>query len=151
MPREARVARDPLFDHFERHVDDVMQQLFRRRSTPASYQRTWAPRVDVYEAEREFILVAELPGVDPDAVTFEVEEQEVTIQGERAVPTDRVPGTRGTHCLQLEIPFGAFERSLVLPAPVDASRASGTADNGMLIVRLPKIARRPQRVQVNIR
>ena len=133
-------------------MDDLVQRLL-RRPTPSSYQRAWAPRLDVYEAHGEFIVVVELAGVDPGAVTIEIEGAEVSITGTRE-PTRPPAGAAGValgaECLQIEIPFGAFERRLVLPVAVDAGRATADFADGTLTVRLPKANDGPKRVQIDV-
>lgn len=141
------MAKDPVIRHLEQHVDELVDHLL-RRSTPASYQRAWAPRIDVYETAAEFTAVVELAGVDPSSVTIEIEASDITIHGQRG---STMPPADGSQCLQLEIPFGRFERRLVLPAPVVADQARASFEDGMLVVHLPKLKQRgPTRVQVDI-
>lgn len=137
--------RDPVFDRLERQMDDLVERLL-RRPTPAAYQRAWAPRIDVSETEEAFTAVAELAGIDPSAVTVEIEGAEITITGTRS----QVHHPEHSECLQLEIPFGPFERRLKLPSMVDASEATADFKDGMLIVTLPKFKQNPTRVQVEI-
>jgi HSP20 family protein len=139
------LTNDPMFDRLERQMDDLVARLL-RRTTPASYQRAWSPRTDVYETDEEFIAVVELAEVDPGGVTIEIEGEQVSITGQRA--PSKPP--EGAECLQLEIPFGAFECRMVLPATVDASQAKAEFTDGMLRVRLPKLRRGPTRVQVEV-
>lgn len=138
-----------VFDHLERQVEELMDHVLRWRFTPVAYQRTWAPRVDVYETADEYIAVVELAGVDRDNVTIEVEEHELAIVGERPIPVGDLPET-GAGCLQLEIPYGPFERRLAFPVALDPARASATFHDGMLSVRVPKAPRGPKRVQVDV-
>ena len=70
----------------------------------------------------------------------------MVISGQRA-PT-KPP--EGAECLQLEVPFGAFESRLVLPAHVDASQASAEFTDGMLRVRLPKVKQGRTRIEIEI-
>jgi HSP20 family protein len=149
MPRDAPktplIAHDPVFHRIERQMDDLVERLL-RRPTPQTYQRAWAPRVDVYETDEQFVAVAELAGVEPGDVTIEIEGEVVTISGKRAaIPPE------GSECMQLEIPFGAFERTLKLPCSVDTSSAAADFVDGMLVVRLPKVRRGPTKVQIDVR
>jgi HSP20 family protein len=144
-PDVPHLLRDPAFERLERQMDDLVQRLL-RRPTPASYQRAWAPRIDVYDADDAFIAVVELADVDASQVTIEIAGEEVAITGHRLPPS----APQGADCLQLEIPFGPFERRLLLPVAVDASRASADFKDGMLTVRLPKSPQEPKRVQVDI-
>jgi HSP20 family protein len=150
MPRDGRsLSQDPVFDRLERQMDDLVQRLLRRPS-PASYQRAWAPRLDVYETDEAFVIVGELAGVEPGAVTIEIEGAEIAITGRRTPPCPP-QAAPGAECLQIEIPFGEFERRLVLPTPVDARSASADFADGILTVRLPKAQHGPTRVQVDVR
>ena len=152
MPRDGRsLSHDPVFDRLERQMDDLVQRLL-RRPTPAMYQRAWAPRLDVYDRGDAFVIVVELAGVEPSAVTIEIEGAEVAITGSRAPmrPSGGDP-TDGAEILQIEIPFGAFERRLVLPAAVDANNASADFADGTLTVNLPKVNTGPTRLQVEVR
>lgn len=126
-------------------MDDIVQRLF-RKSAPATYRRAWAPNVDVYETETEYVAVVELAGVDPGSVTIEIEREAVAITGERVATTP----TGCSDYLQLEIPFGAFERVLLFPAGVDATQATANFDEGLLTVRLPKVRGGPTKVQVDV-
>jgi HSP20 family protein len=135
--------RDPVFERLERQMDDLVERLL-RRPTPSSYQRAWAPRLDVYETADEYVAVLELAGIDPEEVTVEIEGTEVGITGIRGQCTH----PEGSEPLQLEIPFGPFERRFVLPMPVDASRASAEFKDGMLTVHLPRLKQGPTRVDI---
>lgn len=126
-------------------MDDIVQRIF-RKSAPAAYRRAWAPNVDVYETETEYVAVVELAGVDPGSVTIEIEREAVAITGERSSTTP----TDCSDYLQLEIPFGAFERVLLFPTGVDAKEATANFDEGLLTVRLPKISGGPTKVQVDV-
>ena len=148
MPRDVRsLSHDPMFDRLERQMDDLVQRLLRRPS-PAAYQRAWAPRLDVYDTGDAYVIVVELSGVDPSDVTIEIEGSEVAITGSRE-PMRPCPD--GADCLQIEIPFGEFERRLVLPMAVDANSATADFADGTLTVNLPKTATGPTRVQVDVR
>ena len=151
MPRDVRAhlrqlrGKDPVFEALERQMDDIVQRVF-RRSPPASYRRAWAPNVDVYETDTEYVAIIELAGVDPESVTIEIEREAVAITGERASTTP----VGCSDYLQLEIPFGAFERVLLFPSGVEASDATANFDDGMLTVRLPKVRGGPTKVQVDV-
>lgn len=161
MTHELIFSENPM-GSLERQMEELMDHLLRRRFTPASYQRMWAPRVDVYESASAFVAIVELAGVDQDSVAVEVEDQEVAIVGERALSSQapgQAPGAEaagaegaqeGLNCLQLEVPYGPFERRLILPVPVDAGKASASFEAGILRITLPKAGQHPKRVQVPI-
>jgi HSP20 family protein len=138
--------RDPSFEKLEQRMDELVSRLLRRPSQ-AIYQRAWAPRVDVYETPDEYIAIAELAAVYSGDVSIEISGEEVAITGERA----HVDHPEDAICLQLEIPYGGFERRLVLPSAVDPVRSTASFEDGLLTVRLPKIKQGPTRVQVEIK
>lgn len=71
----------------------------------------WTPAVDVYEDGEEIQLVVALPGVDPKAISFALEDGELVVRGERPLPAAFHHGA--IH--RLEIPYGRFERKITLP------------------------------------
>ena len=147
MPGDGRsLSHDPVFDRLERQMDDLVQRLLRRPS-PAAYQRAWAPRLDVYDTGDAFVIVVELSGVEPGDVTIEIEGAEIAITGSRS-PARPPVGSSGAECLQIEIPFGEFERRLILPLPVDARTSTAQFADGTLTVTLPKVNTGPTRVEV---
>jgi HSP20 family protein len=107
--------------------------------------RSWLPPVDVYDGKEEVLLKADLPGVKPDAVQVELDENVLTIRGER--PSDFAPEERRYH--RVERPTGSFERSIALPQGVLADRIEATFDDGILTVRIPKAEEvKPKRITV---
>src|SRR3989337_1173369 len=78
--------------------------------TPA---RRWVPAMDLAESDDAYVLRADLPGMDPSAVSIELQDRVLTISGERAAEHEI-----GYH--RVERAFGAFRRSLTLPEGVDA-------------------------------
>lgn len=108
-------------------------------------QRAWAPHVDVYEAAGQAVVLVELAGVPKDQIQIEVEGEQLTLRGERRPPH------RGTERVffALEVPYGAFERKIRLPFPVDAARAEASYSDGFLEIVLPGLTpQRPRRVSV---
>lgn len=98
------------------HALDVMSQAERMhrqffRLAPAHAQAVWEPPVDLFEDDREVVIVVALPGVVADRVQVTGEPGALRVRGERPLP---FIGAR--HAVrQLEIPYGAFERRIPLP------------------------------------
>lgn len=93
----------------------------------------WEPPVDVFEDDREFIVVAAMPGVPAARIEVHAEPGVLVIRGTRALPF-----TGRSHVIRhLEIPYGVFERRVVLPAERFDADAHELAD-GCLVVRLKK-------------
>ncbi len=84
------------------------EQLHRQFFEPSARAARWEPPVDVFETEAEIVIIAALPGVAPEAVRAEMEDATLIISGTRPLPA------AGRHIVRLEIPYGRFERRIVL-------------------------------------
>lgn len=117
-----------LLDQAER-----MHRQFFHPSRAGREQATWEPPIDVFEDEREFVVVAAMPGVPAARIEVHAEPGALVIRGARALPV-----TGRSHVIRhLEIPYGIFERRIVLPAGRFDVGAPELAD-GCLVVHLKK-------------
>jgi HSP20 family protein len=109
--------------------------------------RRWIPAMDVVESEDHFVLTADLPGLGEDDVNIEVEENVLTVSGERkSEHEDKREGY-----VRVERSYGSFRRSLTLPEGVDADAVTASFDKGVLEVRIPKPEqRKPRRVEIKV-
>jgi HSP20 family protein len=109
--------------------------------------RRWIPAMDLVETEDHFVLKADLPGLTEGDVNLEVEDNVLTISGERkAEHEDKREGY-----VRVERAYGAFRRSLTLPEGIDPDGVSASFDNGVLEVRIPKPEeRKPRRVAIQV-
>ncbi|MDP2711308.1 MAG: Hsp20/alpha crystallin family protein [Solirubrobacteraceae bacterium] len=109
--------------------------------------RRWIPAMDLIETGEHFVLKADLPGIAESDVSIEVENNVLTVSGERK--TEREDQHEGYY--RLERSTGAFSRSLTLPEGIDAADVTAAFDKGVLEVRIPKPAQpQPQRVQIAV-
>ena len=112
-----------------------MHQQFFRLSNSARTQASWEPPVDVFEDEREVVIIIAMPGVPAERVEVIVEPGLLVVRGERPLPF-----ANARHAVrQLEIPYGIFERRI----PISGVRLeSGTHQlvNGCVVLRLLKQA-----------
>ena len=99
-------------------------------------QSAWRPRVDVIDAEKQYILEVDLPGVDPNAVQVELEDGLLQIRGERQASH----GEEAAYTYR-ERRTGKFERSFRVPEAVDAEAITAKFDKGVLEIRVPKVER----------
>jgi HSP20 family protein len=105
----------------------------------------WAPALDISERKDAYLVTAELPGVDADDLEITLEDGLLTIQGERHFAHD----SSEQHFHRVERRYGAFRRSITLPAHVMAEGIQATADNGVLQILVPKMEEATaQRIQV---
>ena len=109
--------------------------------------RRWIPAMDLIEAGEHFVLKADLPGMTEEDVNIELENNVLTISGERK--TEHEEKHEGYY--RLERSAGAFSRSLTLPEGIDPDALAATFDNGVLEVRIPKpVQAQPRRVQIGV-
>jgi HSP20 family molecular chaperone IbpA len=113
-------------------AERLRRQMF-RPAARSSAQVCWEPPVDVLETEREVLILASLPGVDPDAVETTIQDGALVLRGVRVLP--RELETAVIH--RLELPQGCFERRIPLPAGrYDGVRRASA--NGLVMVNLRK-------------
>lgn len=113
---------------------DDINRLFARTLGEGGEVRSWTPAVDVFEREDSVLLKAELPGLRVDDVDVEIDENVLTIRGERTF-ADTVEDGR-YH--RVERSYGTFSRSLTLPQGIDADAVSARFVDGVLEVTVPK-------------
>jgi HSP20 family protein len=105
----------------------------------------WAPALDISERKDAYLVTVELPGVDVDDLEITLEDGLLTIQGERYFAHDS--SEQQFH--RVERRYGAFRRSITLPAQVMADGIQATTDNGVLQILVPKMEEAtPKRIQV---
>jgi HSP20 family protein len=109
--------------------------------------RRWVPAMDLVEHEDHFVLRADLPGLDQDDISIELQDDVLTVAGERKPDHEQ----SGTGFYRLERPTGAFSRTLTLPDGVDADAVAASFEKGVLEVRVPKPEqRKPRRVSISV-
>jgi HSP20 family protein len=96
--------------------------------------RRWMPAMDLVEAEGQFVLTADLPGLSEEDVNIEVEDRVLTVSGERKSAHEATKD--GYH--RVERAFGTFSRSLTLPEGINAEAVEASFDRGVLEIRIPK-------------
>jgi HSP20 family protein len=109
--------------------------------------RSWIPAMDLVEEGNHLVLRADVPGIDEDDIKVELEDNVLTISGERG--SDHEEHEEGYR--RLERAFGRFSRSLALPEPIEPDRIEARLEQGVLELRIPKPEeRKPQRVAINV-
>jgi HSP20 family protein len=107
--------------------------------------RRWLPAMDIVETDDDFVLRADLPGIDEDDVKIEFEDGTLTISGERKAEHQ----TKNEGYYRVERSYGSFSRSLTLPQGVNPESVSANFDRGVLEVRIPKPEeRKPRRIEI---
>ena len=128
-------------------VDRLFSSFFDPRSATRGNGGVarWVPPMDLFEADGEFVLRADLPGLSESDVSIELQDDVLTVSGERkAEHTERKDGYH-----RVERAYGSFARTLTLPAGTDAQAVKASFDRGVLEVRIPKPAEsQPHRVKI---
>lgn len=120
-------------------LQDEMNRLF-MTSLPRSFSQEemasggWSPSVDIYESENEIVLEAELPGMRREDFEVSIENNVITLKGERRFEKKE----EGDNYHRVERSYGSFTRSFSLPRTVSAEETSADFKNGILRVSLPK-------------
>ena len=109
--------------------------------------RRWIPAIDVVETEDHFVLRADLPGMSEGDIDLSLEDNVLTISGERKAEHEE----QREGYFRVERSFGAFSRSLTLPEGVNGDAISASFDKGVLEVRIPKPEeRKPRKISIGV-
>jgi len=126
----------------------LFEDAFTRMVNEPRANRPWSPAVDIYETENELVLKADLPDVDLKDIDVRVENQTLTISGERKFEQDQTG--KGYH--RIERSYGSFVRSFAVPNTFDTEHIAADFKNGVLSVTLPKKeAAKPRQVKVEVK
>ena len=131
-------------------LQDQVNRLFEtsfKANADNSALTTWAPPVDIYETENELVIKADLPDVVEKDVDIRVENNMLTIRGERKFEES----VKEDNYLRVERAYGSFSRSFSLPNTVNTEAIQATYKDGVLRVVLPKRAEsKPKQVKINV-
>jgi HSP20 family protein len=109
---------------------------------------TWAPAIDIYETDNEIVVKAELPEVKKEDVYVSIEDNLLTIRGERKFSEE----TKKENYHRVERSYGEFMRSFTLPSFVDANKVNAEFKDGVLRVTLAKREEaKPKQIEVKVK
>lgn len=125
-----------------------LNRVFDQAFSAAAGNRSWVPALDVAERADAYLVLAELPGVSPEQVDVNFEQNVLTIRGAKQASFDTA--TEGElRVFAAERTNGSFERSIRLPEFVDADRIDARFVNGLLTVTVPKAqGAQPRKIEV---
>ena len=133
-------------------LQDRMNRLFRESYSGEGRDESlttssFAPAVDVYEDEHKVTLKIEVPGIDEKDIDIRVENNTLTVHGERKIEKDE----KEENYRRVERQYGSFTRTFTLPASVDSENVSASYEKGVLKINLPKKAEaKPKQIKVNV-
>jgi HSP20 family protein len=127
-----------------RQFEDAFTRFFSEPQT----NRPWAPAVDIYETENELVFKADLPEVELKDLDVRVENQTLTITGERKF--EKKENSKGYH--RVERSYGNFARSFSVPSAFDTDQINANFKSGVLTITLPKKeAAKPRQIKVEVK
>jgi len=133
-------------------LQDRMNRIFRESFSPGTSDQAlttsnFAPPVDVYEDEQNITLKIEVPGIDEKDINVSIENNTLTVRGERRFEKDE----KEENFQRVERMYGSFTRSFTLPNTVDPEQISAHYEQGVLKIRLvKKTEAKPKQIKVNV-
>jgi len=133
-------------------LQDRINRVFRDSYSGAGQDESlttssFAPAVDVYEDEHKVALKIEVPGIDENDIDVRVENNTLTVHGERKIEKEE----KEENYRRVERQYGSFTRTFTLPTTVDTEKVSANYDKGVLNISLPKKAEaKPKQIKVNV-
>jgi HSP20 family protein len=120
-------------DDLPRQMEEIFAEIAGEPRMASDDERTWAPAVDVHRDDGKLIVRADLPGFKPEEIKVEFEGDTLTVSGEHEESSEE----KERDFLRRERHYGAFRRSLVLPAEVDRDAIEAVSHDGVLEVSVP--------------
>ncbi len=149
VPRtRGTLSRDPFFRGLDQlFSDDVFRPLalFNRLANGEDLGTGWIPAVDVHDNDEAYVFTAELPGLDKDDISITLENNVLTVSGERKFEDE----AKGDNYRRIERAYGSFSRSFTLPSQVDQQKVSAEFKKGLLHISVPKAEQaKPKQIQI---
>jgi HSP20 family protein len=135
------------FSTLQDRMNRLFQDSFGQGREEALTTSSFAPAVDVYEDEHKITLKIEVPGIDEKDIDIRVENNLLTVHGERKFEKEE----KEENYRRVERQYGSFTRSFNLPSTVDSENITAEYDRGVLKVQLAKKAEaKPKQIRVNV-
>ena len=124
-----------------------VNRLFSRAGGGLSERESWTPSVDVIETDEDIKLKAELAGIDPKDISIEIQDNVLTVSGERKFEEE----VKEDKYYRIERRYGSFSRSIALPQTADQEKIDAKYENGVLEVTVPKAEiAKPKKISVAV-
>jgi HSP20 family protein len=109
---------------------------------------TWSPAMDIYDSKDNILVKAEVPGMSKEDITVTVQNNILTIQGERK----KAGEAKGRSVIREEHFYGSFHRSISLPTDVDPSKVTAAYKNGVIDIVMPKKEEaKPKQIKIEVK
>ena len=131
----------------QKRLNSIFNELGESKSPGGEAGAGFVPPVDVYEDDKQIVLKLEVPGVKLEHLDIQLENQRLTVKGERRFESEE----KAENFHRIERRFGSFTRSFTLPQTVDTESVKATSDAGVLTISLAKKAEaQPKQVKIAI-
>ena len=133
----------------QREMNRMFDNMFRFDNRDEdSVFNAWTPAVDIAEHDDQFVVKAELPGVNKDDVKITLENNILTIHGEKKQEKE----TKKENYHRVERSYGSFQRSFTLPTTVKSNKIDASYKDGVLQISLPKAEEaKPKQIEVKVK
>ena len=136
------------FSTLQDRINRAFRESYRGEGSDESLTTSsFAPAVDVYEDQHQVSLKIDVPGIDEKDIDVRVENNTLTVTGERKIEKEE----KEENFRRVERQYGSFTRTFTLPQTVDTENVAATYDKGVLKITLPKKAEaKPKQIKVNV-
>lgn len=138
-----------VLNHLQDEVNKIFEHNLRSTDTDASKVATsqWMPNVDIKEEPSRFIILADVPGVEPKNIEVKWENGVLTIKGEKRYENEE----KGADYFRRERDVGTFYRRFSLPDTADSEKISAVGKHGVLEITIPKIQKsQPRNIEIKV-
>ncbi len=126
-----RWNRTPLFTALHDDMNRMLESIWDTNSLGME----WSPSIDIAETDKDIVVKAEIPGVDPKNIDISIVDDKLTIKGEKK--EEKEDKSKSYHCVERS--YGSFTRTIALPANVKIDEVEAKDHQGVLEITLPKI------------
>jgi HSP20 family protein len=133
---------------FRDEMDRLLEEFYGKMAPPQeTFEGDWCPLLDVAETDNEVTASVELPGLDKDDIKVSIEDDVLTVTGEKKQETTE----DGKNFKKVERSYGYFKRSVKLPSSVDPGKVRAGYKDGILKVTMPKLeSKKPKEIAIQV-
>ena len=130
------------FSELEKELEDTFKWNGR-----SILQTGWSPIVDVSEDDNQYMIEAEMPGMNEEDIEINLENKLLVISGKKSVKKEK----EGKRFTRIERSSGSFSRSFTLPSTVEAEEILASFSKGILTITIPKVPQKvPKKIKINL-
>lgn len=131
----------------QERLDKMYRDMERTRKEEDFVSSEWRPPVDIFESRDVFVLKLEIPEVEKESIDIKINDDELTIRGERKLE----PGVEPENYHRMERGYGTFSRSFSLTKTIDPAKIRASVKDGILRIELPKKEEvRPKQIKIEV-